>query len=268
MDTRFSSLLDHVVLMGELAKERQPTIQRMFKEDGSVLTKADLAISESLTAEILHLYPDANVISEESDSANFNPSAPLTFIIDPIDGTNAYSKGMPLFAISVGIIDRHRNPVGGIILLPRFGRFSDSTLIQLEPGSTSVLVNGEEFTPSIEDRDELIDIIVGDKVWRLIKMPGLVAKQRSLCSSVVNLASLFLFTGFHASILDAGCFVWDLAGITPMLKVFGFQIALADGSTDLFSDRYLLRRDPYVLPVYVGSPKGVDYMLSTFVFEP
>lgn len=58
---------------------------------------ADKAILEALQAE----YPDHNILSEES--AETARGSSYTWIIDPIDGTNNYTFGIPLFCVTLAL---------------------------------------------------------------------------------------------------------------------------------------------------------------------
>ena len=61
-------------------------LEVMDKGDLDTLTNIDLAIEETLIAEIKESFPTDNIISEE-----FNPEGKVlgrTWVIDPIDGTS------------------------------------------------------------------------------------------------------------------------------------------------------------------------------------
>lgn len=97
---------------------------RLPREDGGiqakgvqdVVTKTDFAIDQFFHREIKKRYPDDDVFSEETDHADLF-SDRRTWVIDPIDGTGNFSAGIPVFAISVGIIERGL-PVMGVIYDP------------------------------------------------------------------------------------------------------------------------------------------------------
>ena len=102
---KLDELYEAVIECGEYAKKMQHEVHRSFKADGSVLTEADTAISRNLIKCIRTLFPEAAVISEE-DIVENNRESEWIFILDPIDGTDVYSQGMPAFAVSIGILDK------------------------------------------------------------------------------------------------------------------------------------------------------------------
>ena len=87
-----------------------------------LVTQADLAAEAMITRALRIAFPQAVVIGEEAVSAD--PSlldqiakAPLAFIIDPIDGTWNYSKGLATFGVILAAT-QFGKPVFGLILDP------------------------------------------------------------------------------------------------------------------------------------------------------
>ena len=92
-EDRLEQLYQIFIALSRYARLKQKNVKRNFKSDGSVLTEIDLYISHEISKTIKHLFPDANIISEEEESP-FDDEKPYTFILDPIDGTDVYSQGM------------------------------------------------------------------------------------------------------------------------------------------------------------------------------
>ena len=65
-----------------------------------LVTDADLAAQKSVTELISRRYPDHGFYTEESDPS-LRPSGPVLWIIDPLDGTSNYSRGMRHFGVSI-----------------------------------------------------------------------------------------------------------------------------------------------------------------------
>ena len=88
------------------------------KRDGSPVTAADLA-AEALMREMLHeRFPDDAVIGEEHQDTG--GTSGRTWIIDPIDGTKAFTKGVPLYSNLLALVDEH-GPAVGVVNLPALG---------------------------------------------------------------------------------------------------------------------------------------------------
>jgi myo-inositol-1(or 4)-monophosphatase len=77
-----------------------------------LVTATDLA-AEKTIIEILTAESDYEILSEESGTLHQN-SGPK-WVIDPLDGTNNFARSLPLFAVSVGLIEGNESLVGVII---------------------------------------------------------------------------------------------------------------------------------------------------------
>ncbi|MEL6464312.1 MAG: inositol monophosphatase [Pseudomonadota bacterium] len=92
------------------------------KTEDDLVTQADIAAEAMITRGLQMAFPHALVIGEEAVSANSKlldgiGEAELCFIIDPVDGTWNFAKGMPLFGTMVSVC-RFGQPVFGLIYDP------------------------------------------------------------------------------------------------------------------------------------------------------
>jgi histidinol-phosphatase len=88
------------------------------KGDGSPVTDADLAAESLIRARLADEFPDDAVMGEEhQDTAG---TSGRTWVIDPIDGTKAFTKGVPLYSNLLALVDEH-GPAVGVINLPALG---------------------------------------------------------------------------------------------------------------------------------------------------
>ncbi|MCC6639954.1 MAG: hypothetical protein IT386_02185 [Deltaproteobacteria bacterium] len=84
-----------------------------IKADGSPVTEADRA-AEKVLREALHAaLPEAAILGEEF-GAGGTRGASLEWVIDPIDGTIAFSRGIPLFGTLLALLE-DGEPVVGVI---------------------------------------------------------------------------------------------------------------------------------------------------------
>jgi len=77
-----------------------------------LVTETDLA-AERAILDVLIAESDYEILSEESGSSNIN-SGPK-WVVDPLDGTNNFARSLPLFAVSIGLMDGNESLVGVII---------------------------------------------------------------------------------------------------------------------------------------------------------
>lgn len=80
------------------------------KSDGSPVTIADRTIEEHLRTRIGREFPDDGIIGEEF--GNRDSRSGYTWVIDPIDGTRAYARGIPIFSTLIGVMHGGRAVVG------------------------------------------------------------------------------------------------------------------------------------------------------------
>lgn len=96
-------LIDLLKEAGDLALSHQKHLDVKIKPDTSIVTNGDLAVSEFLEKRLKLLYPDFDVFSEENTGQI--PQSSKIIVIDPIDGTQSYSRKEDTWAILVGFIE-------------------------------------------------------------------------------------------------------------------------------------------------------------------
>jgi myo-inositol-1(or 4)-monophosphatase len=89
---------------GALALAGASSVLASFKggDPRDVVTNIDLEISAYLKAEIAKCYPEHHFYSEE-DVSVIDPHA-YTWIIDPIDGSSNYARGLPHYGVCVTVL--------------------------------------------------------------------------------------------------------------------------------------------------------------------
>ncbi len=80
----------------------QSTFDVDLKYDASPVTIADRGAEELLRRLIMGRFPDHAIVGEEF-GADHNAGAPFRWILDPIDGTRSFIRGVPLYATLVGL---------------------------------------------------------------------------------------------------------------------------------------------------------------------
>lgn len=106
-----------------LAELARPIARRYFRSDLTIIDKpdatpvtlADMEIEAAIRAEIARVYPLHGVLGEEHAATNL--SADWVWVIDPIDGTKAFTCGKPQFGTLVALTHLGE-PVVGVIDQP------------------------------------------------------------------------------------------------------------------------------------------------------
>ena len=238
---------------GLFAKLKQKGITTSLKADGSPVTEVDLEISRIIIKEINTLLPECNIISEESLTP-FSSTAPFSFILDPIDGTDVYSQGLPSFAIALGILDNTFTPVGAMIFAPRFGIGEEELFIRLDPGAHLLINNREE---TIIQNDEIKQITMSSKGQKLMNFDNYKGKVRTFGSTILHLVAPIICPHIAGSV-TAPCYVWDFAASHAVLLKCGYNIKYTDLSPVLYDKELLIERKPLKTFIYAGTEKGIE----------
>ena len=89
------------------------------KPDGSPVTEADRAAERAIRATLQESFPDFGILGEEFGAQDVDVERPY-WVVDPIDGTICYSRGIPLFSTLIALVVGGE-PVLGLIDLPALG---------------------------------------------------------------------------------------------------------------------------------------------------
>ena len=90
-----------VLASAKFTKTDSFSIEEKEGESWNIVTSADVAVQEYLQKELMALLPDACFYGEEEHEHDF--SKPISWIVDPIDGTTNFARGMQQSGISVGL---------------------------------------------------------------------------------------------------------------------------------------------------------------------
>ena len=101
-------------------REILPRFRRVrteLKADGTPVTEADRAAERAIREVLREATPEIGVVGEEYGAEG---DVSRHWLVDPIDGTLAFSRGIPLFATLIALVEEGR-PVLGLIDLPSLG---------------------------------------------------------------------------------------------------------------------------------------------------
>ena len=116
-------LFQYKTFAAHLADLARPIAKRYFRSDLKVIDKpdatpvtlADMEIETRIREEIARVYPAHGVLGEEHENTNLD--AEWVWVIDPIDGTKAFTCGKPQFGTLIALT-HHGEPVIGVIDQP------------------------------------------------------------------------------------------------------------------------------------------------------
>ena len=112
-------LLDAARTAGEIALAAFGNAAGIRDKEGGQgpVTDTDLEIDRFLRQRLLAARPEYGWLSEEHEDDSARLTRERVFIVDPIDGTRAFIRGDPGFAISLAVVEAGR-ATAGVIHLP------------------------------------------------------------------------------------------------------------------------------------------------------
>ena len=77
-------------------------------------SEVDKLAESEIVKELRRAYPDHAIVGEEGSAIG---RSPLTWVIDPLDGTHNYLRGIPHFSVSIAMLDKGV-PIYGVVFDP------------------------------------------------------------------------------------------------------------------------------------------------------
>jgi myo-inositol-1(or 4)-monophosphatase len=195
------------------------------------VTAADRDAESLVVRRLSEAFPEHGILAEEG-SRREAPERP-TWVVDPLDGTTNYLHGIPVFAVSLGLVEAGR-PVLGVVHAPALrttwwgapgqGCFEDD-----KPVSVSV-------TPDLADALLAtgfaygIDRLPDDNLDNLARVARVARGVRRLGAAAIDLAWVAAgkLDGFWELHLEA----WDTAAGAALVRAAGGRVTDARGGDD------------------------------------
>jgi len=185
-----------------------------FKADGTPVTRADREAEAAMRARIAQSFPEHAILGEEEGESGGR--GPYRWIIDPLDGTRTFVRGVPLYGTLVGVEVRDE-PVVGVIYMPAL---DEMVAAACGEGCTW---NGRPCRVSSASLDDALLVVTDERAARArsgayARLVDRTAMQRTWadCYGYVLVA-----TGRAEVALDPAMNVWDCAALLPVVEEAG-----------------------------------------------
>ncbi|WP_419924538.1 inositol monophosphatase family protein [Candidatus Poriferisocius sp.] len=193
------------------------------KGDGSPVTDADQVAEAFLREALAKRFPDDAVIGEEYPAEQ--GTSGRTWIIDPIDGTRSFVRGVPLYTTLLAMIDQH-GPAIGVSAVPGLdetvwagrglGCYHDGRPCQVSPQTelarSYLCASGFEWWP--------------EGAFDRVSRTG--ARMRTWGDGY---GYVLVATGRTEAMIDPGLNLWDIAPMLVIIPESGGQITQWNGAT-------------------------------------
>tara|TARA_X000000368_G_scaffold175541_1_gene138462 strand:+ start:7395 stop:8135 length:741 start_codon:yes stop_codon:yes gene_type:complete len=185
-----------------------------------VKLKADVS-SESLIKEIITSSSEYPILAEESGKSQEN-LGDFFWVIDPLDGTANYNRGIPMCCVSIGLI-HNMKPVAGVI----YDLYNDDLYVGNDELKKATLNNEEIHVSNIDkinkgilitglphDTDysdnALKEMLSDMQSWKKVRMIGSAA-----------LASCYVACGKGDLYKENGIYLWDIVAGAAIISSAG-----------------------------------------------
>lgn len=190
-----------------------------IKSDATPVTIADRGAEELMRAMIARRYPDHGVLGEEFGADRTD--AEFVWVLDPVDGTKAFTTACPLFGTLIGLLHRGE-PCLGIIHNPILRQ------LMIGDGATTTL-NGTPVRCRATTRVEDATLLYSDHFNAERYQDGAafdaLARRVKLARTWGDCYGYLLMAAGWADIaLDPIVNPWDIAAIIPIVRGSGGTI--------------------------------------------
>ncbi|HEY9641827.1 MAG TPA: inositol monophosphatase family protein [Coleofasciculaceae cyanobacterium] len=191
--------------------------QAVEKADGSLVTRSDRWADEALRQAIAQAFPKHGVLSEEAE--HIFPANDWCWIIDPIDGTTNFTRGIPIWGISLGLLYQG-TPIFGHVYLPPLGQAFHG----FWPGNSGVacptgaFLNHRPIHTSVDQPDGNQFFNVCARSTAVLQKP-VPCKIRMLGVATYNL--LMVAAGVALGGVEATPKIWDIAAVWAIVQAAG-----------------------------------------------
>lgn len=214
------------------------------------VTEADLEAEKKIVEVIRDNFRDHNFLCEEHTYSKTD--SPYTWIIDPLDGTNNFSSGLPIFCASVALMYENSIIVGAIYDVTRDelffaqktkGAFLNGTPINVNQATDlkdSLLITGFYY-----DRgDEMIETLEKIKLFFQKRILGL----RRLGAAALDLC--YVSCGRAAGFWEFELSPWDFAAGILIIEEAGGKVTGRNGEdVPLTEKSYIVASNGHIHPL-------------------
>ena len=217
-------------LATEIVRQRAPAVVKA-KGDRDMVSDVDIEIERAVRGYLRSRSPEIGFLGEEEGNA---PSdSELQWVLDPIDGTANFVKGIPLYSISLALLN-DKEPVLGVIDVPAEAcRYSAAVGSGAYCGDRRIRVRS---TSHLKEAIVTVgDYAVGERAQaknrtRLgvtTQLAEQAQRVRMLGSAAIDLA--WLANGRTDAAIIFGNKPWDTAAGVVLVREAGGLVVDADG---------------------------------------
>lgn len=213
-------------LMTDFAQSRVA----IAKDDGSLVTKSDRWADAYIKAALEQKFPEYGILTEESNQTLGTEE--WSWIVDPLDGTTNFARGIPIWGISIGLL-HHGTPVFGYVSMPPLGQniygWSDAQ------ESAAFFNDLQIHLPEVSPDPQALGNYFFSACSRSLEKMGqskFPFKLRMLGVASYNILTVAI--GSTIGAVEATPKIWDIAAAWVILKALGATWIPLEASQNIF----------------------------------
>jgi len=202
---------------------RRPDMRVESKRDGTEVTDADRNAESLIREHIQQHHRHDTIFGEEHGTVE--GTSGRSWIIDPIDGTFGFVRGVPLYATLLAVVDQD-GPLIGVIHLPALGR-------SISAARDTGCWDGQTKC-GVSDRRTVRGSLICASDWNAASEAQLVSLHRSGAHMRTwgdAYGYAMVACGEAEAMIDPVCSPWDLAPIPVIIAEAGGRFSTIDGDT-------------------------------------
>lgn len=248
----YSKICEQVLPVAEKAKNfieaEQAKLESKdvnFKAKNDLVTYVDVETEKLLIHELGKLVPEASVLAEETHQKYQEEE--FSWIIDPLDGTVNYIHQIPVYSVSIALMERGQLKVGVVLEINRDeyfyayeggGAYLNQKPIHVSPTSQlkdAMLATGFPF-----NEPDWVDHYIHILRETILNSRGV----RRMGSAAVDLCytAAGRFDGYYEFNLKP----WDVAAGSLIVQEAGGRVMDFEGTSDFLFGRQILAGNPEV----------------------
>jgi myo-inositol-1(or 4)-monophosphatase len=245
-------ILEAAQAAGALALDmKRQGVKRWDKGGGQPVTEADIAVDTLLKESLGAARPDYGWLSEETADDPARLGCQRLFVVDPIDGTIAYMKDKPWWAVSIAVVEAGR-PIAGVVFAPEI-----DALYSAELGG-GAFCNGLPIRPSATAQLEDSAMAGDAQMFRHPAWKRPWPEMRVQARNSLALRSVLVADGqFDAAMALSTKSEWDIAAADLICREAGAWISDHKGRAFAYN-----KPDPSIPSLVCAAPGLAELILE------
>ncbi len=219
-----ADMADGITMM----RYRSPDLEVVIKSDHTPVSESDRRAELALRERLGDVRPDDRIIGEEFGGVELTTAPGRAWVIDPIDGTKSYVRGMDTWTTLIALLEDGEVKLG-VVSMPALkkrwwavrgqGAYADGRRIHVskitELGAAQFVWSGIEEWDAIGEFHKVVDF--GRRCWRT-RGVGDSWQYMLVAEGAAEVAT------------DPEATLWDLAAVSIVVQEAGGRFTGLDGS--------------------------------------